>query len=52
MRGIEVGASYQYGFTNSLPLSDDDSSLKHRVIQVSVGYRFGVKPVEEVEEVE
>jgi hypothetical protein len=40
---ITAGAGYQLGLANASPYTDNGSSIKNKVISVSVGYMFGGK---------
>ncbi len=43
INGIQVGLSYGLGLANTSPDSEGDYKASHRVLSVSIGYKFGAK---------
>lgn len=40
---LQLGVSYGYGLANVSPESEGDVNVNHRVLGLSLGYRFGIK---------
>ena len=43
LKSIQIGISYNLGLANIINYSDNENTIKNRVLGVSVGYKFGGK---------